>query len=174
MATLIWGGASFLFAFLAHILIWRIRLPERQTRALLLVMLSVLSGTVVMLKVFGGFLAARYGWSVPETSGDYLHLALLNVSFILSYIITYSAIEADSPSLVIVLAVAAAGPAGLPEDDCRSSFSDDRLIRPRIKDLVLDRMAHCEDGRYRLTFKGRLLAALFVAFRKLLDRGKGG
>ena len=174
MATLTWGGASFLLAFLAHILVWRVSLPERQTRTLLLLMFSVLFATLALLVGLGGVIAARYGWSVPETPGDYLHLALLNVSLVFSYLITYSAIEADSPSLVIVLAVAEAGPDGLPEEALGLYAGDDILVKPRIKDLLRDKMASFEGGRYRLTLKGRLLAAVFIAFRKLLGRGKGG
>lgn len=174
MSTLIWGGGSFLLAFLLHLAVWRIRLPKRQTKTLLIIMFSVLGAALVMLKFFGAGLAARYGWPVPVTVGDYLHLTLLNVSLILSYMITYSALEADSPSLVIALTVAGAGAEGMTEDDFRNFVNDDRLVKPRIKDLVLDKMAYLENGRYRLTFKGLMLARLFILYRNLLGRGKGG
>jgi hypothetical protein len=174
MVTLIWGGGSFLFAFLLHLAVWRIRLPERQTKTLLLIMFAVLGAGLLFLKVFGPGAAVLCGWPVPVTAGDYLHLALLNISLIFSYMITYSALEADSPSLVIALTVAAAGPAGIPEADLSGFVNDDRLVKPRIKDLLLDRMAYLENGKYYLTPKGRIFAVLFITYRSLLGRGKGG
>lgn len=173
MSTLIWGGGSFLLAFLAHLAVWRIRLPKRQTKTLLLIMFAVLCAAVALLKTCGAGLAAR-GWSVPVTAGDYLHLALLDIALILSYMITYSAMEADSPSLVIALTIAGAGAGGIPEADFRDFVNDDRLVRPRIRDLVLNKLAYLDNGRYRLAFKGYLFARLFIAYRNLLGRGKGG
>lgn len=174
MSTLIWGGGSFLFSFLLHLAVWRIRLPKRQTKTLLLMMFFVLGVTVALLKACGPDLAALYGLSVPVTAGDYLHLTLLALALILSYMITYSALEADSPSLVIAMTVAGAGRAGIAEGDLGKLVNNDRLVKPRIRDLVLDKMAYVENGRYRLTFKGRLFARLFILYRALLGRGKGG
>ena len=174
MATLIWGGGSFLFSFFIHLAVWRIKLPKRQTKTLLLLMFSVLGATLLLLRAYGAHLALLSGLAVPVSVGDYLHLALLNISLILSYMITYSALEADSPSLVIALAVAATGPAGIAESELNAFVNDDKLVKPRIRDLVLDKMAYIDSGRYRLTPKGLLFARLFISYRALLGRGKGG
>jgi len=174
MATLIWGGGSFLVSFLIHLAVWRIKLPKRQTKTLLLIMFSVLGATLLLLRAYVGELALSCGWAVPVTAGDYLHLALVNVSLVLSYMITYSALEADSPSLVIALTVAGAGPGGIAEGDFNAFVNDDNLVKPRINDLVLDKMARLDDGRYSLTPKGLLFARLFIFYRALLGRGKGG
>lgn len=174
MATLIWGGGAFLVSFLIHLAVWRIKLPKRQTKTLLLIMFSVLGAALLLLLAYGGELALSCGCAIPVTAGDYLHLALLNISLILSYMITYSALEADSPSLVIAMTVAAAGPAGIAESEFNTFVNDDRLVKPRISDLVLDKMAYIDNGRYRLTSKGLLFARLFIFYRALPGRGKGG
>lgn len=174
MSTLVWGAGSFLAAFLLHMAVWRVRVPERQTKVLLLIMFAVLAAALAFLKAGGGRFAAELGLPAPETAGDFLHLALINISLVLSYMITYSAMEADSPSLVIVMAVAGAGPDGMEEDAPRRYFNDDRMVKPRIRDLLLDKLARKDGGLYRLTAKGRLFAALFMSYRFLLGRGKGG
>jgi hypothetical protein len=174
MATLIWGGGSFLVSFCIHLTVWRIKLPKRQTKTLLLIMFSVLGAALLLLRTYGSELTLSRGWPVPVSAGDYLHLALLNISLILSYVITYSAIEADSPSLVIVMTVAAAGPGGIAESEFESFVNDDKLVKPRIRDLILDKMAYIDSGRYRLTTKGLIFARLFIFYRALLGRGKGG
>jgi hypothetical protein len=174
MSTLIWGGGSFLVSFFIHLAVWRVKLPERQTKTLLLIMFSGLGAALLLLGTYGGALAQLCGCAVPVTAGDYLHLALLNISLILSYMITYSALEADSPSLVIAMTVAAAGSGGIAEIEFNSFVNDDKLLKPRIKDLVLDKMAYLDKGRYRLTTKGRMFACLFISYRALLGREKGG
>lgn len=174
MATLIWGVGSFLVSFLVHLAVWRIKLPKRQTKTLLLIMFAVLGAALLLLRAYGGSLARISGCAVPVTAGDYLHLALLNISLILSYMITYSAMEADSPTLVIAMTVAGAGPIGIAEGDFNSFVNDDKLVKPRIRDLVLDKLAYMDNGRYRLTTKGLLFARLFIFYRALLGRGKGG
>lgn len=174
MATLVWGAGTFLAAFLLHMAVWRVRVPERQTKVLLLIMFSVLAAALAFLKAGGGRFAGELGLPAPETAGDFLHLALINISLVLSYMITYSAMEADSPSLVIVMAVEGAGPAGLEEDALRRCFNDDRMLKPRIRDLLLDKLVEMDAGVYRLTAKGRSFAAIFTAYRRLLGRGKGG
>ena len=174
MATLIWGGGAFLVSFFIHLAAWRIKLPKRQTKTLLLIMFYALAAVLLLLRTYGGALALSSGCPVPVTAGDYLHLALLNISLILSYMITYSALEADSPSLVIALTVAGAGQGGMAESEFNSSVNDDKLVKPRIKDLVLDRMAYVADGKFHLTYKGVIFARLFIFYRALLGRGKGG
>ena len=72
--------------------------------------------------------------------------------------ITYSAVEADSPSLVIVLTLEKAGTRGLTEDELLALASDKVLIDPRLADLLTDKMAVLENNRYSLTGKGRFMA----------------
>ena len=174
MATLIWGGGAFLVSFFIHLAVWRIKLPKRQTKTLLLIMFCALGAVLLLLRAYGSSLAWLYGLPCPVTAGDYLHLALLDISLILSYMITYSALEADSPSLVIAMTVAGAGPGGMAESEFNEFVNDDKLVKPRIRDLVLDKMAYMDNGKYRLTSKGFIFARLFIFYRALLGRGKGG
>ena len=173
MPVLIWGVAISVLAFWLHVLIWRVRLPRKQTRALLGLFLGCLAAGLVAL-----WMASRCGslpfLYLPSGPAQYVHVALLVVSFTLGYIITYSALEADSPSLLMVMAITNAGPGGLDHDEFERTMSDDLLIRPRIRDLVRDGMIVSVDGRYRLTPKGRRFVQVFVTFRGLLGAPKGG
>ena len=96
------------------------------------------------------------------------------LSLLLAYMITYTALEADSPSLVMVMAISSAAPDGLDKTRFDQMMSDDTLIVPRIKDLVLDKMAYVDGEKYHLTPKGILMAQIFVFYRKLLAAPKGG
>ena len=88
--------------------------------------------------------------------------------------ITYSAIEADSPSLVMVLSIAKTGKKGLEKKDFLSQMTDDIFVVPRIKDLSKDKMVYFDKGKYILTKKGRFFVMIFLFYRNLLNAPKGG
>ncbi|MCZ7644144.1 MAG: hypothetical protein M5U26_02505 [Planctomycetota bacterium] len=96
------------------------------------------------------------------------------MAFAAAYIITYSAVEVDSPSLVMIMSVDQAGAEGLPKVDFHRRMNDDVLVRPRLRDMLRDGLAVREDGRYRLTAKGRRSIRVFVLFRRLMRLSKGG
>jgi hypothetical protein len=172
MATLLWGSLITGSAFVVHLLIWRIRVPVRQTRALLLTFGSVMALTLGSLAAAPQVFPAHI--PIPDALADYVHIALFVTACTAAYVITYSALEADSPTLVMVRAIAAAAPHGLEDEEFRARISDDVLVKPRLADLVRDGMLRLEDGCFWLTGKGRRLVNIFIVFRGILGAGKGG
>ncbi|CCQ89720.1 membrane hypothetical protein [Nitrospina gracilis 3/211] len=172
MQVLVWGLALLILALALHLIIWKIRLPQRQTK----VLLQIFFGTLVLgsAVLWTNPEASLFGVTAPTRWAQFLHIALMFTAFTLAYMITYSGLEADSPSLVMVQAVAEAGKPGLPVETFFERMNDDVLVKPRLRDLLTDKMAVLEDGRYRLTPKGRLMARLFVVYRSLFKAGKGG
>ena len=163
MNVLVWSMALLALAFGLHLAIWRIRLPVRQTRALLTVFFGVLAGGLV------AFAAA--GAAGPA---ELLHVGLFFVSVTLAYTITYSALEADSPSLVMILAIADAGDDGLDQHSFDQAMTDEILVAPRVRDLLRDHLASLDGETYRITPKGRRFVRIFLVHRGLLGAGKGG
>ena len=88
--------------------------------------------------------------------------------------ITYTALEADSPSLVMIRAIGNTKDKGLPKELFNKMLSDDVLIKPRIEDLLLDKMAYLDGDKYYLSKKGILMARIFVFYRGLMNVSKGG
>ena len=173
MKVLVWSIALWTLAFLLHLLLWRMRLPKRQTRALLAVFLGVLTGGMVFFALGPGLWpdCAVY---LPTALPECLHVGLLFIAVTLAYIVTYSALEVDSPSLVMVMAIADAGANGLGKRQFEQSMTDDILITPRLHDLLRDQMVYLDAGRYRLTVKGRRFVRIFIFYRGLLNAAKGG
>jgi len=70
--------------------------------------------------------------------------------------------------------IVGAGDSGLDKNTLKEKLKDDILVINRIKDLLAGGFISLDNQVYRLTFRGRLIARLFVAYRKLLGVKKGG
>lgn len=164
MKVLFFGGVIFMAGFILHLLIWRIRLPKSQTKALLLIFFLTLTvGQAILL-----FNAAGLNFF------EYLHIWFLVFALAIVYIQVYSGIEADSPSLVMAMAIASKKEQGLQEDELFAQMGDDLLVKPRVEDLLEAEMVVFEQGKFKITKSGRAFVAIFILFRRLLKLPKGG
>lgn len=163
MNVLISGILLFASALLFHLVVWRLHYPKNPIRTLFL-----LFGIVILIGVIFLFLYASY------TAFQCLHIVFLFSSLFIYYLITYSAIEADSPSLVIVSRIAQAGKKGLPSECMKESLGNDLLVQPRLRDLVEARLVDLIGATYKINKKGKFFIRPFVVFRNFLGLGKGG
>jgi len=110
----------------------------------------------------------------PKSFPEYFHIFLFFTSLTLGYIITYPGVEADSPSLLIVMKIAKSTPNGFGKEKLFDMLTDDLLIKPRIRDLVNAKMIYIDGDKYKLTVRGILFVRMFILYRKLLNLPKGG
>ena len=138
--------------------VWRVRLPHRQTRAILLIFgaLSLLAAVFL------------------QSSVEIAYFTLLQAMLIAGYVITYSAVEVDSPSLVMIEMLADAPSKQLHFDEWAKVLSDDVLVHPRIADLVRDGHVSQSGDLLTLTPKGRSFISIFLKARAILGMPKGG
>lgn len=173
MSVLFNGVMTFSLAFLIHFIIWKVRLPKKnQTIALLKIFFGVFIVTIFIFKKAPD--AVFFGITTPQSFSDYLQLFLLYSSLTLAYITSYSAVEVKSPSLTMILNIAKTAPDGLAKEKLYSIMTDDFLVKPRIRDLINDRMVCRDKDKYKLTPKGIFFVNIFIFFRKLLNAPKGG
>jgi hypothetical protein len=159
----------FCAGFLAHWIVWRIRVPRRQSATILLIMLLALPvglATVAIVPALYPY-APRWPWEV-------LHLAEFHIAMTLAYIVAYSALEQRSPSMTILSHVARVGTAGRTREELEELLRSNRPVEVRFESLVRDGLMHEVDGSYHLTTKGRRWAWLFLQWRQLLKLEKGG
>jgi hypothetical protein len=169
MKVAVFAAGLFLLAFVLHWSLWRLRVPRRQTAALLLIFLGVLP---VGLAV--GILAPGLRGVAPAGGWEVLHVAVFHVAVSLAYVVTYSALEEHSPSLTLVKYVAAAGARGCCRADLHARIDNSIIVHSRLRAMVRDRMAEEAGGVYRLTPKGRLWLSLFGFWRRLARLHTGG
>ncbi len=173
MRPLLWGGILLCAAFAVHYTVWRLRLPRRQNKALLEIFFGTLLSGLCIMRVIHG-LTDGFDRCLLQGVAEYIQASVLFLSCTFAYMITYSAIEVDSPSLLMTLAIAQAGPDGIDEKEFETRMTDDTLTRPRLQDLITDHMTHFDGQRFVLTKKGIIIAQIFVAYRRILNLEKGG
>lgn len=131
--------------FCLHLVWWRIRLPRRQRPALLA--LFVIGGAILAPGV--GWLAGVVGMP-PLSWIQWLNVALGVVAFALAYVVTYSALEADSPTLSLLRFINERGPAGASFDELQAFIERRPFVTARLGALIEENMLIEDAGRYRL------------------------
>lgn len=110
----------------------------------------------------------------PVGTFEWLRCAFFYVALVFAYITTYSAVEVDSPSLLIVLKIAEAGARGLRHEELLKALGDDVVVLPRLADLARGGMVTPAADKFFISAKGRFFCGIFVLFRRLLGAPKGG
>lgn len=160
------GGALIAFVVLvaAQLIVWRWRRPASQYASLLMLFVAV----------YAGFTGLWYLQVVSCTAFEYLNFMILYLTLFLAYGVTYSAVQADSPTMGVLLEIERAGASGVSRDELLGTFTDEVLIAPRLEDLVSGRLARLDDGRYVITSRGAVMADANLLLRRALGTEKGG
>lgn len=156
-------SALFAVSLATHLIIWRVRCPDQQIRALL----------IIFAAVFGLWLAGGRMFSM--TIVDVLHVALFYLSISLCYVITYSAIEADSPTLSLIRFLADAKTQGRSMDEIRRFMALRPFVRARLAALARSGLIREEGSRYVAVGQPPLSFRVILGFRRLYGPiSKGG
>lgn len=161
------SGLLFALSISVHVLVWRLNPACRKTASLFAIFILTPMAAHGALYAFGP--AAGPGGAPSVILASYL----LNLAVSSAYVLTYPALEALSPSLVIVLLLGGSGV--LRRGDLIRVFHEGVLLGPRIEDLKKDGLVSESDGVLALTGKGMALSRFFAFFRAFLglDRGRG-
>jgi hypothetical protein len=163
MAVFLSASILLAIAFGAHVIWWRLKVPRRQSLALLMLFLTtaVCGFTVIhAVEVFPGQL------TLPRL----LLAVLLFGSVFVVYLILFSAMEEDSPSLTLIRLISEAGPIGIHRNDLVRAVKGHSYIKVRIDLMVSDRMAVETPTGLRLASQGLWLSRVVLFYRKLLSR----
>lgn len=153
----------FLTCLFLHACVWRLRLPRNRPAALFFIFVLVPSALSIFLSVLMP--------SVPIEA--WALLLFLDFSLSSAYILSYPAVEAVSPTLVIALQLCEAGENGVARAELADFFKSDNVFRPRINDLIDSGLVNERDGLISLTSKGKTLAGFFILYRRALGLPPG-
>lgn len=159
----------FLAAFVLHWAVWRIRVPRRQSAALLAILLAALPAGLALVAFVPALQILR-----PRGFWEVVQVCTFHVAMTLAYVVAYSAIEGRSPSMTLLTHVADARGRGRTRAELQSMLRGDDPVALRLQALLGDRLIVEEDGEYMLTAKGWAWSFCFGTFRNLLNLEKGG
>ena len=173
MKIFVSGTVLFFVAFILHLIVWRIRLPKKQTKALAIIFFGTfLTWSLFLLGrwVFG----LSWEFYFPSKISEYTHILLYFTAVTFVYIGGYTLLEADSPSLMLIDRIHSAGTEGLDKDSLYTCLNDGTLVVPRVNDLLRDEMATLENGVYKITPKGACMVRFLMFHRQLMKADRKG
>ena len=162
MRVLLVTSLLFALAMSLHLIVWRLRRPKYQTKSLLVVFYATL--------ILGICSEIKLG---SITGIELIHSFVCYTALTLAYVMFYSGLEVDSPTLTIMQMLDEADSKGVPLTDFYQSLSDDVLVKPRIRDLVRDGMVTLETDGYRMTPKGQRFINIMNLYFSVITRGRG-
>lgn len=147
MRGMLWGGSVFLLLFALQVLAWRIFRPKRQMLALFLIYFGPVFGLAYFILPAGIFLFALSA----------------------AYVMTFPAIQAQSPTLLLIQEIKRRG-GRVGEDDLGAIFNERLLLEERKKDLSRDGLVNADGSMGRF---GKALAVVFLLYRRMLGISGG-
>ncbi len=173
MRELLYGIILIALAFFIHISLWKIRQPTHQKSILICIFSIILIAGSGILFYFRQYVSL-FGIKAPQEFYGYFQICIFFISISLAYMVTYSALEADSPSLVMIMTIANSGSDGLSQKNFEEKINNDTLIMPRLKDTLSEKLAYLNGDKYNLTLKGRIIARIFIIYRNIIKRERKG
>lgn len=171
MSSLLAALLAFWLLSVIQIVAWRARKGGGHYLALSGLSVAVMIGTLTAFAALGRAGRAAF---LPATAIEYWNFVMLYSAMALAYMITYSAVQADSPTMAILLKIEGTGPRGRSREEILADLDDAVLLLPRLDDLVIGNLVTLRDGRFVITRQGSLLARTYIFYRGLLGMEKGG
>ncbi len=157
----------FVVAFVIHVAWWRIRLPKRQLSCLCRFLLGFLPFGLVVAEVFDWMPFPLVSWETGR-------ICLYYVALTFTYIITYTALEGDSPTLSL-MRLAGKRPGGLSVPDIVRVVCARPFVQARWDVLIKDGLVQEKNGRYFSKGSPSLFFRVIHLFRRLYGPiGSGG
>ena len=164
MSPLILATSTWFLAFVLHLTLWRWRLPRAQLKALLVIFAVVWALAALSVPTgFVGFGSFAASWLV-----GFLYFCLIYWSAAFCYVITYSAMEGDSPTLSLTRHLHRRGEEGVSHEEIEDFFRQRPFVGARVRALVTDNVFLEESGGYRLASGKYLFFRLILGYRRVV------
>jgi len=160
------GLALLLGMLLVHVLRWKLALPRNQLAALLKLILAAAAlwlGANIGLELAGWRLGP-----LPLPVAACVLVLFFYMALALGYVMLFSTIDADSPSINILLVLHASGAHGIPSGELARRTGMGRFFASRIDRMLADRMIAREGEGYVAAPKGLFLLRVVGLWRVVM------
>lgn len=155
-------------SLIVHAAIWRLSATPWSTGTLIAL---IIGADILSVCVFATpFLMELFSLTTSALG----IIMLLSLAMAASYIGSYPAVEANSPTFIIADTLKRAGANGMTMSALMEEIPKNSLVSDRIDDLIKDGLAIEKNGDIVITAKGRALIYGFVQWKKLLSEPVGG
>jgi hypothetical protein len=166
MIVLVLTVATLLAAFLFHLGLWRLRVPVHQLKALLMIFMVFFAGATVAVAMHSSWIGFGDEGTAPWLA--WLYFALFYWVAAFCYVITYSAMEGDSPTLSLTRHLHRRGSEGISHDEIEEFFRQRPFVGARVKALVTDNVFIEEQSGYRLSAGRYLFFRVILGYRRIV------
>lgn len=166
--------AGFLVFLAVHVLLFRIRVPRRRFNTLVGIESGVVLGLVGIHLATSptlGFLPealTRAGWGL-----DLSNMLLVSGFLFTGYCMFYALVDRGFSGRIMIEVSTASG-GRLRAADIASRYSLEQVLMRRLTETMEIGRIELSEGHYRVTGKGRRMAALFLKSKRFLRLGDGG
>lgn len=168
MNEIVLAAIAFSTALAVHVCVWRRRPPANHTAGLL----ALFAANLFVLSLLAYLFKDGAGMSVSRW--EMLRAMMLYVPASLFYVVCYSAIEHDSPTLTLVGMLHAAGGRGLDRAEIERLAAETAPVSSRAQALIDSGWVTVDGQGMALTPRGERLARMFLAFERLARLPRGG
>ena len=164
-----------LSGFSLHVIVWRYYLPPSQTQGLFFVFSINFFAFISLI------------WFISSDQKEGLAFSIVNLSFFdftlillgyfpacFVYMICYSLLEQESPTLKIMEFIYEANEKGISEKELLEKQYFGSSFNDRLEKLIGGGFLFSDSGCYRLTNKGRLVSYLFLGAEVVFNIREGG
>ena len=156
LTVLLSGLVAVMGGFVLHMTWWRLSRPKD----------DLLAVTICMLLV-PAVMVLGYGLYQEMPLQEIVLSLILAASCGAAYVFWYPAAQAASPTMLITILAAQAGPDGISEEALKDSLSDERLSGNSLESLVGERFAHEDEaGNLHLAPRGRRTLSVIRMLRR--------
>ena len=165
MIVFLMSITTWISAWFVHLILWHVHLPKAQIKMLLAVFFFGWCAAIVLTTTTNwGF----YGSGEGIALFGFLYFSLLYWSAALCYVITYSAMEGDSPTLSLARYLHRKGDKGVCHEEVEEFFRQRPFIGARVRALVTDRILIEESNGYRLRSGKYLFFHAILLYRRMV------
>lgn len=167
MLIIIFSGIALLLSFFIHVLWWRKKMPLNTTSTLLFIFFGTLIGAIFLFACYAKTLVRA---QFPEV----LQFLMLYSSCALVYIILYSAIEQQSPTLAIIDYINQHGENGCDNQSLNRYLNASQELEKRLMLMEQGKWITLTNQGWQLTKKGIRIAQIFEVAAIIFGLNKGG
>ena len=171
MNIFICGTLLFGIAFFLHVIIWKIRIPKNQMKALLLIFFLVFISGMLSIS-FVQYNKLLFFQGEIMYFSEIIHVTIFFTALTFSYFLVYASFIGESPTLFLVWNIANAGKMGLNKNDLYKLIEDDIFIKPRFEYLIEEKMVNKVEDKYLLSPKGNTFIYIIIIIQKLMKLSK--